>query len=57
MHKDDIKELNERLKKHERSQAWLSRKLNLSPMAICKMCNGQLKIGDNRLKIIRKLLP
>ena len=51
------KELNKRLEKHERSQAWLGRKLNLSPMAICKMCSGQLKIGDIRLKEIRKLLP
>lgn len=49
--------LIKRLKKHERSQAWLSRKLNISAMAVCKMCNGQLSISKDRAKLIRKWLP
>ena len=49
--------LIKRLKKHERSQAWLSRKLNISAMAVCKWCNGKMAIPDNRSKQIERWLP
>jgi len=46
-----------KLKKHERSQRWLSRKLNISPMAISKWCNGLMPISDIRAKQIERWLP
>ena len=46
-----------RLKKHERSQRCLSRKLNVSPMAVCKWCNGLMPIPDKRSKEIERWLP
>ena len=46
-----------RLKKHERSQAWLSRKMNVSPMSVCKWCNGTMMISDKRAKEIERWLP
>ena len=46
-----------RLKKHERSQSWLSRKLNVSRMAVCKWCNGLMPIPDKRAKQIQRWLP
>ena len=46
-----------RLKKHERSQAGLSRKLNVSPMSVCKWCNGTMMISDKRAKEIERWLP
>ena len=50
-------QLIKRLKKHERSQRWLSRKLNVSAMAVCKWCSGDLLINKDRAKQIRKWLP
>ena len=46
-----------KLKKYERSQAWLSRKLNVSAMAVCKWCNCLMPIPDNRAKQIDSWLP
>ena len=48
--------LIKKLKKHERSQAWLSRKLNLSAMAVCKWYKGSMPIPDNRAKQIERWL-
>ena len=36
------------LNKHERSQAWLARKLNISAMAVSKYCNGLCNIPLKR---------
>ena len=49
--------LIKKLAKHERSQRWLSRKLDISPMAVSKWCNGLMPIPDNRSKQIQKWLP
>ena len=49
--------LNRKLRKHERSQRLLSRKLNISAMAVSKWCNGLMPIPDNRSKQIQKWLP
>ena len=49
--------LVKRLKKHERSQAWLSRKMNISAMAVSKWCNGLMPIPDIRSKQIERWLP
>ena len=46
-----------KLKKHERSQAWLSRKMNISAMAVCKWCNGLMPISDNRSRQMERWLP
>ena len=46
-----------RLKKHERSQRWLSKKLDVSAMAVCKWCNGLMPIADNRSRQIERWLP
>ena len=43
-------QLIRRLRKHERSQAWLSRKMNISAMAVSKWCNGLMPIPDIRSK-------
>ena len=45
------------LNKHERSQGWLARKLNVSPMAVCKWCNGLMPISEVRSKQIERWLP
>ena len=50
-------ELNKRLKKHERSQGWLSRKLNTAAMCISKWSNNQMSISTERARQIRRLLP
>ena len=44
------------LKKHERSQSWLSRKLNVSTAIVSKWCNEVALIPDEREKQIRRLL-
>ena len=49
--------LKSKLRKHERSQRWLSRKLKVSPMAVSKWCNGLMPIADNRSKQIERWLP
>ena len=54
MHKEM---LVRKLKKHERSQRWLSKKLKVSAMAVCKWCSGDLGIPSWREKEIRKWLP
>ena len=46
-----------KLKKHERSQRWLARKLQISPMSVSKWCNGLMPIPDDRSKQIQKWLP
>tara|TARA_R100000781_G_C4076670_1_gene126318 strand:+ start:1315 stop:1479 length:165 start_codon:yes stop_codon:yes gene_type:complete len=46
-----------KLKKHERSQRWLSRKLDISAMAVSKWCNGLMPIPDKRAKQIKRWLP
>ena len=46
-----------KLKKHERSQRWLSKKMNISAMAVCKWCNLLMPIPDNRSKQIERWLP
>ena len=46
-----------RLKKHERSQRWLSKKLDVSAMAVCKWCNGLMPIPDIRSRQIERWLP
>ena len=46
-----------KLNKHERSQGWLARKLKVSPMAVCKWCNGLMSIPDKRSKQIERWLP
>ena len=46
-----------KLKEHERSQRWLSRKLNVSSMTVCKWCNGYMSISENWAKQIQKWLP
>ena len=46
-----------KLKKHERSQRWLARKLEISPMSVSKWCSGALSIPDARSKQILKWLP
>ena len=51
------KTLINKLKKHERSQRWLSRKLNISAMAVCKWCNGMVKIPKKRYNEIERWLP
>ena len=48
--------LIKKLKKHERSQAWLSRKLNISAMAVCKWCSGQVAVPKKQIKKIKALL-
>tara|TARA_Y100000593_G_C4252804_1_gene308054 strand:- start:37 stop:213 length:177 start_codon:yes stop_codon:yes gene_type:complete len=50
-------ELNRRLKKHERSQGWLARKINTSAMCISKWSNNQMPISTERARQIRNLLP
>jgi hypothetical protein len=50
------RELVRLLKKNERSQAWLGRKLKLTAMAICKYCSGEIPISQKREKQIRKIL-
>lgn len=49
-------ELVKLLNKSERSQAWLSRKLNYSAMAICKWANGEVAIPDRHVNKIKGLL-
>ena len=49
-------ELVKLLNKNERSQAWLSRKLNYTAMAVCKWCKGDVMIPDRQVPIIRDLL-
>ena len=49
--------LIKKLAKHERSQSWLSRILNISPMAVCKWCNGLMPIPDKRAEQIQRWLP
>ena len=44
------------LKKNERTQAWLSRQLNLTPTTINKWCNEEKKIPPEREKQIRRIL-
>ena len=44
------------LRKNERSQAWLSRQLNVSEMTISKWCNETLIITKDRERQIRRLL-
>ena len=46
-----------RLKKHERSQAWLARKLKVAPMTISKWCNGLQGIPEKRQDQIQRWLP
>ena len=46
-----------KLNKHERSQGWIARKLKVSPMAVCKWCNGLMSIPDKRSKQIERWLP
>ena len=46
-----------KLRKHERSQRWLSRKMNVSAMAVCKWCNGLMPIPPLMSKQIQKWLP
>ena len=50
-------ELRALLDKHERSQAWLSRKLNLTSMTISHFCSGKIPINEKRAELIRKYLP
>ena len=50
-------ELKDRLKKHERSQRWLSRKLNCSSNAVKKWCKNEMPISIDRTIMIRKWLP
>ena len=49
-------ELSKLLNKSERSQAWLSRKLDYSAMAVCKWVNGQVNIPKEQAEKIRNLL-
>ena len=51
------KELRSLLDKHERSQAWLSRKLKLTSMTISYFCSGKIPINKDRAEMIRKYLP
>ena len=44
------------LKKHERSHAWLSRKLNVSPVTIHKWATEKMRIPPEREKQIRRIL-
>ena len=46
-----------KLKKHERSQRWLSKKLDVSAMAVSKWCNGLMPIPENRSIQIERWLP
>ena len=46
-------ELKARLSKNERSQAWLSRKLNVSPAAVCYWCSGIDAIPQKRIEKIK----
>ena len=50
-------QLIKKLIKHERSQRWLSRKMKVSAMAVCKWCNGLMPIPENRSKQIQRWLP
>ena len=49
-------ELVDLLNKSERSQAWLSRKLSYTAMAVCKWCNGQVAVPEKQVKKIKELL-
>ena len=49
-------ELVKLLNKNERSQAWLSRKLHYTAMAVCKWCNGDVIIPEKHIKKIKELL-
>jgi hypothetical protein len=49
-------ELVNLLNKSERSQAWLSRQLNYTAMAVCKWCSGQVSVPDRHIKKIKELL-
>ena len=46
-----------KLKKHERSQAWLARKLFISSMAVSKWCSGKMPIPQSRSEEIERWLP
>jgi hypothetical protein len=49
--------LIKKLKKHERSQRWLSKKLKISAMAVSKWCSGKMPIPEHRSKQILRWLP
>jgi hypothetical protein len=49
-------ELVNLLNKNERSQAWLSRKLGYTAMAVCKWCSGQVAVPKKQIKKIKALL-
>ena len=49
-------ELVDLLNKNERSQAWLSRKLGYTAMAVCKWCSGQVAVPKKEIKKIKALL-
>ncbi len=44
------------LRRNERSQAWLARKLMVSPMTVHKWAHSKMAIPAQRLRQIRKIL-